>query len=483
MLSEEQKEKIIKFYKDGYSIQKIANLLKHGKNSINKIVRDAGIVKNNNSFNKETEEKIAKEYIDGNSASILGTKYGCSLKTILNIVNRHGLESKPRGNSYKELSEDNKKIIEQMWDKGCSRNEILECINVGHEILDRWLIEIGKNPKNRFATRENHPMWKGGKRINGHGYVEILLSKDDPFYCMTNSIDYVLEHRYVMAKHLNKVLYKCHSIHHIDGNRANNNINNLELRTGSHPSGITCICNKCGSKNIIALPLQRTEYNKSKHLLPKKSRLFTEEQEQEIVFCFKENKSISNIAKEYNTTRNSIRIILIKNGIELTGQIGHFWKLNNEEMEKFKFMWIGKVKIKKIKKYFNVSGSAINRWVKKIGLPLRRSAANGNEHGNWNGGKIETKHEYVFIHLDKNDQFYCMINNEGYVAEHRYIMAQHLNRSLTNDEKIHHIDGNRKNNDIKNLQLVIKSHGKGQRYKCVDCESIDIISVPLSHKI
>lgn len=45
----------------------------------------------------------------------------------------------------------------------------------------------------------------------------------------------------------------------------------------------------------------------------------------------------------------------------------------------------------------------------------------------------------------------------GYVAEHRIVMELHLGRRLKKGEVIHHIDGNKQNNDLSNLLLTNKS--------------------------
>ncbi len=54
-----------------------------------------------------------------------------------------------------------------------------------------------------------------------------------------------------------------------------------------------------------------------------------------------------------------------------------------------------------------------------------------------------------------NQWGYKMININGHkVYEHRYVMEQYLGRKLKHGEEIHHIDGNKLNNSIDNLQLL-----------------------------
>src|SRR5690606_16597937 len=74
---------------------------------------------------------------------------------------------------------------------------------------------------------------KGERYIDRLGYVQIWK----PNHPNCKSAGYILEHRFVMSEHLGRPLYKHENVHHINGNRADNRIENLELWTTTQPSG------------------------------------------------------------------------------------------------------------------------------------------------------------------------------------------------------------------------------------------------------
>ncbi len=75
--------------------------------------------------------------------------------------------------------------------------------------------------------RENNRMWKGGIRHTSTGYILILK----PNHPKATKKGYVPEHRLVMEKHLGRYLKENEIVHHINGIRDDNRIENLVVLT------------------------------------------------------------------------------------------------------------------------------------------------------------------------------------------------------------------------------------------------------------
>ena len=82
----------------------------------------------------------------------------------------------------------------------------------------------------------------------------------------------------------------------------------------------------------------------------------------------------------------------------------------------------------------------------------------GKNNPNWKGGKIKTKEGYIWAYSPSHPS--C--NSRGYVKEHRLIMEKKIGRYLTGIEEIHHINGIKDDNRIKNLRLF-PTHGEHQK--------------------
>lgn len=62
------------------------------------------------------------------------------------------------------------------------------------------------------------------------------------------------------------------------------------------------------------------------------------------------------------------------------------------------------------------------------------------------------------------EEYKSMSRKNGYVYEHRIIMAKHIGRALEKLEVVHHIDHNSRNNNIENLMLF-KNNTEHKKYE------------------
>lgn len=90
------------------------------------------------------------------------------------------------------------------------------------------------------AKGKDHLGYKNGKTKKPSGYVYLLLDEDDEFLCMsTTTGNYVAEHRYVVAKKIGRPLKTSEHIHHLNGIKDDNRIENLKLVNGEEHMIIT----------------------------------------------------------------------------------------------------------------------------------------------------------------------------------------------------------------------------------------------------
>ncbi len=72
-------------------------------------------------------------------------------------------------------------------------------------------------------------------------------------------------------------------------------------------------------------------------------------------------------------------------------------------------------------------------------------------------------YRHGYIHIYKPEHPNCI--NLGYIAEHRLIMEKKLKRYLTKEEAVHHINGIKDDNRIKNLVCLTKSKHQAEHNK------------------
>lgn len=80
-------------------------------------------------------------------------------------------------------------------------------------------------PVRRYQTGE----WSAG--LTDSGYIRLRRCGQD------GVAESILEHRFVMEQHLGRKLFPDETVHHINGVRDDNRLENLELWSSSHPKG------------------------------------------------------------------------------------------------------------------------------------------------------------------------------------------------------------------------------------------------------
>lgn len=195
---------------------------------------------------KLTKDELEYLYCEQNLtqkqlASILGIKSDITMRKILHSYNidtnknRKLAELTKKGMSDLEF----KNYLKGLYlDKHFSINQISKKLNVSSATITKYFKKYNiqlftqKESAKLFYSLEKNKKWNGGKIISSHGYVQI--HKPNHPYC--DDRGYVYEHRLVIEKQICRYLSTNEVIHHIDGNKLNNSLENLRLMTNEEHS-------------------------------------------------------------------------------------------------------------------------------------------------------------------------------------------------------------------------------------------------------
>lgn len=230
-------------------------------------------------------------------------------------------------------------------------------------------------------------------------------------------------------------------------------------------------------RNGIPRDIEGKRYNVAGHNAGRYK--LTKQQQRRIIRLYGEEWPLSRLARRYSCSIATIRDILRRAGVALTRRGNRHRPWTESQIKEMVNLHRDGISQEKIGRKFKTNQTTVSKLLRRAGQITFRSR---ERHGSWKGGVVSFG-KYRGILLPPDSPFRDMAPVNGYVMEHRLVMAKHLGRSLHKDETVHHINGDPLDNRIENLQLCRTKHGNGVSLVCGDCGSGNIISKELDHFI
>lgn len=202
----------------------------------------------------EEGRELALRNERGEAVTALARERPVTPKVVRNAIIRAGFTPIQRRGSPPPLSEGGVTEACRLWDEGSSAHAICRRLQVSHRAMVRALENRGRKVVARYPRGSQSVRWKDKPRRVSRGYVWVHPTPG--FESMaTGSAGMVLEHRLVLAEAIGRPLAGSETVHHLNGDRRDNRLDNLQLRQGAHGPGVVMRCRKCGSLDVESVEL------------------------------------------------------------------------------------------------------------------------------------------------------------------------------------------------------------------------------------
>lgn len=246
--SDEQIIELLKLYREGEPVRTLARKFKCRTDLISNTLRECGyaVYKGHGRTSPAKKAAIIFAYRNGTTTlKELSSEFDLSTDTISKMLRREGIKS----DKWETWTQEKFARLREMHDGGAKLDELCEAFHIKRSALGTKLRRAGVPPREQ-GSGPGHHNWRGGRIVGPEGYVSVRPQGDDWEYCRPNSSGYVLEHRLVMGRALGRPVADNETVHHINGVRDDNRLENLQLRQGQHGSGVVMVCNCCGSQDV-----------------------------------------------------------------------------------------------------------------------------------------------------------------------------------------------------------------------------------------
>jgi hypothetical protein len=254
------RDRVIPAFRETKSAAAVAESLGIGHTTVLRILAEAGIERGTptqvhpHRLKPEQEREVVRRYKAGEFSGSIARDMKCSRGLVRTIARRAGCIINGRGNRVRDFSPEQVEEMSRRWRNGDSQTAIAVDMGVSQACVSMHLRRAGFKKETRRQVGERHGSWKGGRVVVDGGYVWVHAMHAGPYASMANGSGYVPEHRLVMARHLGRPLVAGENVHHLNGKRDDNRLENLELWHTKQPKGVrgavphcpTCSCAKHG---------------------------------------------------------------------------------------------------------------------------------------------------------------------------------------------------------------------------------------------
>ena len=225
-------EEVMRLFAEGTPLEAIARRFGCSSKLVSKAVRRLGLSRRCPSPRRiDLDEDVLRQlFNEGTSFEAIAQRFGCSCSPVRKAVRR--LRLKRRRPSPRRIRLADDEVLRQLFNEGVPLEAIAQHFGCSCSPVRIAVRRLGlkRGPQLPRACRENNSNWRGGRVAIAEGYVGVLVGIGHPGADVRG---YILEHRLVMQTELGRPLRRDEVVHHINGSKTDNRIENLVLMTRS----------------------------------------------------------------------------------------------------------------------------------------------------------------------------------------------------------------------------------------------------------